>query len=366
MNRTMICVCGTVLLAAATSVRAQSSVTLYGLVDILVDISQQGYGRLVRETNGGISGSRWGLDGKEDLGSGYKAIFKLEDGFAPNNGTIQQGGALFGRQAWLGISTPSYGALTFGRQYTPEFLALSQNDAFNAGLGGAFFNFDRTAPNGTVAAILESQIITVRTNNSVVYTSPTYVGISGAAMYAFGGVPGSLATGSTKSFGLNYQSASLGLHAGYTRLNESVGSGAFVEWGVGGTYTVGPVKGFLGYTKNTYSDTTVANASTAPTLRYAVANLGVVYQILSPLAVTAQVSRIIDTSDGLPASQNAFVEAVSLQYQISKRTSCYLGYSQVNNKNGSAYSLGGALYFGGQARPDRTARTVQVGLRTIF
>jgi predicted porin len=154
----------------ACAARAQSSVTLYGMVDILMDISNQGNGTLTRMTNGGLAGSRIGLAGVEELGNGYKAIFKLENGFASNTGVIEQGGALFGRQAWVGLQGPQ-GSLTFGRQYAPEFLAVSDYDAFFAGLGGSFWNFDRTLSNGTVQSTLMTDIITCRTNNSIVYSS---------------------------------------------------------------------------------------------------------------------------------------------------------------------------------------------------
>ncbi len=68
-------------------------------------------------TSGSVNGSRWGLRGSEDLGGGLKAIFTLENGFGINDGTLKQGGRLFGRQAFVGLSSDQFGAVTLGRQY---------------------------------------------------------------------------------------------------------------------------------------------------------------------------------------------------------------------------------------------------------
>ena len=82
--------------------QAQSSVTLYGVVDLAVE-RVKGATSLVRLTSGQQQGSRWGLRGVEDLGGGLKASFVLESGFNADAGTSGQGGRLFGRQAFLGL-----------------------------------------------------------------------------------------------------------------------------------------------------------------------------------------------------------------------------------------------------------------------
>jgi len=348
----------------ACQAHAQSSVTLYGMIDITMDISNQGNGTLARLISGGVAGSRFGLAGVEDLGGGYKTIFRIENGFASNSGVIQQGGALFGRQAWVGLQGPQ-GTLTFGRQYAPEFLAVSEFDAFYASLGGSFWNIDRTLPNGTVQSTLMTDIMTSRTNNSVVYTSPTIGGVSVGLMMGLGGVPGSLSSGSTLSGALNYSYGPLSLHGGYLHMKDASDPGFYEEWGIGGIYAIGAAKLYAGYTKDIYSDATSA-ATIADTLRYAIANIGLKYQIAPSLTLIAQASKIIDTSDHLAHSQNAYVGSAELSYQLSKRTSVYGAYSQVNNKNGSAYSLGGAVYYGGATKADRMARVFQLGMRTTF
>ncbi|ERJ37738.1 MULTISPECIES: porin [Burkholderia] len=352
------------LSAAACGAHAQGSVTLYGMVDVLMDISNQGNGTITKMANGGTYGSRLGLSGVEDLGNGYKTLFKLENGFGPNTGVIEQGGALFGRQAWVGIQGPQ-GTISMGRQYAPEFLAVSEYDAFFAALGGSFWNIDRTLPNGTVESTLMTDIITCRTNNSIVYASPSMRGFSFGLMYGVGGVPGSLSSGATFSGAVNYVSGPVGLHAGYIHLKDASDPGFYQEWGVGGTWQIGAAKLYAGYTSDVYREIGASNPASSTT-RIAIANLGARYQLTSALSAIGQVSRIINTSDDQPSSQDAWAESIELNYQLSKRTNLYGAYSQVANRHGSTYSLGGAVYYGGVTAPDATARVVQVGMRTVF
>src|ERR1700744_2506519 len=112
-----------VLGSISLSAHAQSSVTLYGLIDAgisYVNNARAGtsHDNLVKYDDGVASGSRWGLRGTEDLGGGLKAIFVLESGFNSGNGTLGQGGALFGRQAFVGLARDGVGSVTFGRQYS--------------------------------------------------------------------------------------------------------------------------------------------------------------------------------------------------------------------------------------------------------
>ncbi|MGF6541931.1 putative porin [Paraburkholderia youngii] len=116
-----------ILLSLAETAAAQSAVALYGIVDAGITYrsnertgntgTSQGHSN-VAVTSGNLSGSRWGLRGKEELGNGLAAIFVLEDGFDITNGTEGQGGRLFGRQAFVGLADKQYGSLTMGRQYT--------------------------------------------------------------------------------------------------------------------------------------------------------------------------------------------------------------------------------------------------------
>ena len=121
--------------ALSIGAHAQSSVTLYGIIDSGVEYvshtSSQGSGNLFRVNTGNRINSRWGFTGKEDLGSGLRAIFTLESGFAVNTGTLQQGGRLFGRQAFVGLDSDKYGTVMAGRQMTPMYRYFLPLDPLN-------------------------------------------------------------------------------------------------------------------------------------------------------------------------------------------------------------------------------------------
>ncbi len=113
MTKRMWCV--SLLSLAAAPALAQSSVTLYGRIDTSIEYANFGPNHVVRMGSGDIFATQFGLKGSEDLGGGYRAIFKLENGFNSANGTLGNNGALFGREAWVGLSGP-FGAMQAGRQ----------------------------------------------------------------------------------------------------------------------------------------------------------------------------------------------------------------------------------------------------------
>ncbi len=155
---------------------AQSSVTLYGLIDDGIDFTNNARGHSAYQmVSGDVVGSRWGVKGNEDLGGGYSAVFRLENGFNTNTGALGQGGLEFGRQAYVGLSSKDYGTVTFGRQYDPTIDMFS--DLTSAGNWAGDFGahpFDN-----------DNSDWDFRVNNSIKYVSPTFRGFSGEAMYGF-------------------------------------------------------------------------------------------------------------------------------------------------------------------------------------
>ena len=162
--------------AASGGALAQSSVTMYGVADAGLVFDKDAAGdRLNRVASGVASGSRIGFKGKEDLGGGLAATFVLESGFNIDTGTSGQGGRLFGRQAYVGL-TGSAGAVTLGRQYSPYYLALRDvADPFVIGLAGTASNIMAT---------------NYRVDNMVQYTTPTWSKLSADLAYGFGEVAG--------------------------------------------------------------------------------------------------------------------------------------------------------------------------------
>jgi len=155
---------------------AQSSVTLYGLIDEGFDFTTNGQGHRGYEmVSGDAAGSRWGLKGNEDLGGGLSAVFQLENGFNTNTGALGQGGLEFGRQAFVGVSSKQLGTVTLGRQYDPTIDMWSGFTAAGNTMGDlASHPFDN-----------DNADWDYRVQNSVKYLSPTYRGLTGEAMYGF-------------------------------------------------------------------------------------------------------------------------------------------------------------------------------------
>ncbi len=92
---------------------------VYGVVDAGVAVTHvSGQGSHSGLLDGGLTDSRWGLQGTEDLGDGWRASFQLESGFDPSSGNPADDGSLFNYGAWIGLNHARYGDLRLGRQYT--------------------------------------------------------------------------------------------------------------------------------------------------------------------------------------------------------------------------------------------------------
>ncbi|MBJ9698685.1 porin [Burkholderia cenocepacia] len=214
------------LCSVAGATYAQSSVTLYGIVDtaIVYQNSQTALGSMrgghsvIKMASGLAYGDRLGLKGVEDLGGGTRAIFTLESGFTLGTGAAQFTDAIFGRQAFVGLSNPKSGTLTAGRQYSAYYTLLMPYSS-EIWLRGSF-----GAHPGDVDALDQP----TRVNNSLVYQSPEIHGLRFAGSYAVGGVPGRFNSGSTWSVATSYAAGPVGIAIGILRINNSTpGGGVF-------------------------------------------------------------------------------------------------------------------------------------------
>ena len=119
------------VLALATGALQAQTMTIYGLLDTGIEyVNNVGADRSSLKRMPGQSGSlpsRLGFRGSEELGNGLSAVFTLEQGLLPDTGTLGQGGRVFGRQAFVGLSG-AWGTLSLGRQYTMLFWSLSDAD----------------------------------------------------------------------------------------------------------------------------------------------------------------------------------------------------------------------------------------------
>lgn len=225
-RKTRKTVLGAGLVLVSITASAQSSVTLYGIVDttfayVSNEASKVGApgSKNFQLSNGSQASSRWGITMKESLGGGTSAIATLEGGFSVTTGAMLQGSRLFGRQAFVGLSDENYGTLTFGRQY--DF--------------GIDFVFPMTAARnfatlwGAHVGDSDNLYTSFRLNNSVKYTSANYGGFRVGAMYAFsnqasGGGGTGFSNDRAYSAGITYTNASVSAAVTYTAVdNPSAG-----------------------------------------------------------------------------------------------------------------------------------------------
>lgn len=207
---------------------AQSSVQLYGIIDngisytnnVASSVGAKGASRVGLATGFG-SGDRFGLTGSEDLGDGTKAIFTLENGFSGINGALGQGGRMFGRQAFAGLSNPRWGTLTFGRQYEFGFVYLSPFESWTQ-FGSIY---------GAHVGDVDNTFSTFRLNQSVKYEYSPMAGLTLGALYAFSNQSANsgssgFANNRALGFGIQFQRGPLAAAASFLHLSNPSASAA--------------------------------------------------------------------------------------------------------------------------------------------
>ena len=320
----------------ATAASAQSSVTLYGLVDAGLTYVNNvkasdgaGYEKASfwGMTGGNVQMSRWGLRGAEDLGGGMKAIFTLENGFDVANGNSIDGRE-FTRQAYVGLST-QVGTVTLGRQTDAVADYLGPLSATGT-WGGKYFAHPGDLDN------LDGNAF--RVNNSVKFVSANYSGFSFAGAYGFSNSAGSFAANRAYSLGAGYANGPFKLGAAYTQGN-GVGSnqtGAITDtanlnivsdderlrtFGAGGSFSTGALTFGLLWTQtradsNTFNSTSVIVNNYEANARYALTpalSLGAAYTFTN--------SKFNFLGDSTRVRYHQF--GLQTDYALSKRTDIY-------------------------------------------
>jgi predicted porin len=215
-----------VLAGSQVPCMAQSSVTLYGIIDNGFSFassqaslgSTSGGKSAIKMASGVWNGSRFGFKGAEDLGGGFQTVFQIENGFNSTNGALATSSLIFNRQAFVGVSNKALGSLTAGRQY-PSYYQLFQP------FGPTFWSTGSIAAHPGDIDGLDS---IYRANNTLLYISPSFGGFKYSGSYSLGGVPGSTNRGSTWSLAAQYLQGPLGFGVAFSRINNStLGGGLF-------------------------------------------------------------------------------------------------------------------------------------------
>ena len=220
---------------------AQSSVTVYGLIDMTVahtrDSASGASSRtgLDSSSNSPMSGSRIGFRGVEDLGNGLKASFVIEGGVAVDRGVSAQGGRTWGRQSFLALSG-GFGTVAAGRQYSPQFSMLGKIDPF--GLG----SYGDMAYSGVYKITAAGRI-----DNLLAYVSPNMGGFQVVAGYsgqAGGDETGQNGDARVVAINPNYSNGPIyvGLNYHVVDVKGAPSDARNKVWDLGGTYDLGVVK----------------------------------------------------------------------------------------------------------------------------
>jgi predicted porin len=369
---------GAIALAlAAPAAFAQSSVTLYGIVD-LGGQYLSGHTKDVQLISGGQAGSRIGFKGTEDLGSGFYADFVLEGGLNIDTGSSAQGGALFGRQAFGDIRSP-YGTVSAGRQYSSiytqtgdfsEFsnVSVGATTAVIGGFAGGYEPIRGSANNATTSTATGSELngSPARVNNSFRYTTPSYEGLKASFLYGAGEVTGG--TTGTRLFDYSLRYTNYGLDAFVSYVSDKAKNGTTVannQTDVGiitasAAYTIGAFKlegGYLGV-----NDKRPANQD------------GKGYWVggdykMGQNVFRAQWVRNDPNSNNLNLGKtNAY--GVGYEFDFSKRTDLYTSFTRFQNgasSNGAFTGrVGAATPTGLTTAGDRSVDEFVLGVRHSF
>ncbi|CAE6785222.1 Outer membrane porin protein [Paraburkholderia nemoris] len=342
MKRVALSTLSLALLGVTGMAHAQSSVTLYGLIDESIQYVHNTTAtpggankNLVAMYAGNLQGDRFGLKGTEDLGGGLKAIFQLENGFDVNTGKLGQGNRMFGRQAYVGLTGDQWGMVTLGRQYDPVVDLVQGLTADN------YFGSTFTTPGD-----VDNNDNSSRTNSAVKYTSPVWGGFQFEGMYALGGVAGSTGSGQTWSAAATYATGPFSVAAGYFRADNSNATATRTSWSTTATsdatfdsqvnsayagaksigiasvaaqYVTGPFTVNLRYSNAQYKPD--ANSGFGSTEKFNVGGVYFGYQATPAMLVGVGYIYTKGTGD-----TSATYNQVSLggDYNLSKRTDIYL------------------------------------------
>lgn len=341
--------------SAANVAHAQSSVTIYGIVDTSVNYTSKALisgstntGSKMSVDSGINSGSRLGFKGSEDLGGGLSAVFQLEIGYKADTGAfdgtnngVANTNTLFRRLSVVGLNG-NWGSVLLGRQTDAVYQYNQWTSVADFGgiTGNVGHNLDRLE--GT------------RVNNAVRYNSPTFGGLSGSILYGFGEVAGSSSAGQAFGAGLQYVNGPLGVFTAYyqSKLNADAtatssdtatlvagngkaGDTALKVFNLGASYQAGPARlyGNWSQVKQPLATTATVPASGVLPTGYIIGGannnkanvfeLGVNYAMTPTLALIGSVQRTNLNYAGTSNTGKLTQLNIGTIYSLSKRTDIY-------------------------------------------
>ena len=345
------------LATVATAAQAQSSVTMYGVIDpTLISVSTQGQGRVTALSHGGAATSRWGFRGEEDLGGGLKAFFNLEGQFEADTGEGSATG-LFHRASFVGLKNSMISGQA-GRMNRIDYAKIAKYDVFAGNnIGGA---------TAYVALSGAAVMPDVRSNNTLQLDITPISGLTLTAQHAFGEVAGSASKAGSNtdaasggsavrhnSYAADYKAGALELAAIYVRTNDTNGAKQYERTDAYARYDFGVVSAVVGH--NEYE----------PASGYKKKSdfIGVKVPVGSKTTILANVVKMDLADNQKPTGYGAGV-----QYALSKRTTAYGVFAKIAQDSASTVKIGGSamneIPAVGTAGKDQTG--YGVGIRHTF
>jgi predicted porin len=351
-----------ILGALSNVAMAQSNVTLYGIVDAGITAERGGLnGNVTKATSGAASASRIGFKGTEDLGGGLSAVFKLEAGVRVDSGELDNSSnRLFNREAYVGLSSKTAGTLTIGRQYTPYYETLRDvADPFALGMAGTAknlfpvngFSTLGTSLTGTGAGsntVNNGATSGTRNDNSIVYKTPGYNGFSGALSYTTGEVAGDSSAQRQLGVSASFNQGPLNVGIAYNNHNNDttlvktnrIGYNTLIAV----NYDFKVAKAYFAFGNNkgqNSGNVAVPNAYSTVTYSNSENTTNALIGLTAPVGPAGTVmASYTRKNDKDPLNRDADQFAVGYSYALSKRTSTYVAFAKINNKNGAAYTVG--------------------------
>ncbi|MDH0868325.1 porin [Mitsuaria sp. GD03876] len=327
-----LCAAGLLALCAAPSAFAQSSVTVYGIADVLLEyrdkMNAAGDHRF-GVTSGGMNTSRWGLRGAEDLGGGLKAVFQLEAEVGFDSGAA--GSSFWGRQANVGLEG-EFGRVIAGRSYSTTYDFMLPFDP----MGYAPF-YSWATSGGQIANQPRKDGMVTGVSNLIKYQG-TFGPVKVGATYALGEVTGSDSAGRFFALAGAYSDGPFAATLVVDQRNGATlaGNGRYdkekaLHWGL--SYDWKPVKLFLA--QRAYKKEFAAGGANA---KSTMTWVGATWQATPALSITPAFY-FQDISSGASGTDDPKLFALRAKYELSKRTSLYAVASTAKSGDGGQVSV---------------------------
>jgi predicted porin len=313
-------------LTAAAGAMAQSSVTLFGVVDASVARVSSAGNDVTGLSSGGLSSSRLGFRGVEDLGGGLAAGFWLEGGLAVDNGTAA--GFKFDRRSTVSLSSKDLGELRLGRDKSPAYLNVETFDPFGdsgvAGINGANLIGSASSAAGTAEGSAPK-----RFSNSVGYVLPKMGGFFGQVAYSFGEAASNIAndrkaSGIAMRFGYGNGPLNVALGYGQSRGGTDAVGMDYKSTNLGASYNFGVVKPMVLFATEKGNNKHVDLFALGATMPLGQGELRASYAMFK---------------DKKASNADSSKLALGYGYNLSKRTQLYASVARMSNDDNAKRSL---------------------------